>query len=464
MKKKRVGILCAVAAAAVIAAVCWRTLGQTGADGDGNVVYVNSVATLTGLGSGNGMINRFAGVVESQDTWSVQQNAEKTVREVLVSVGQEVTVGTPLFTYDTEKFQSDLAQAQLDLERIQNEISNMNAAISDLEKERKKADSASQATYTLQIQEQQLQVKQREFDAQSKQLEIDKLNENINNATVSSEIDGVVKSINNGNSTDMYGNGDNSFITVMKTGEFRIKGKMNEQNMGALSEGAQVVVHSRTEDGQTWKGTITRIDWDNPEANQNAMYSGSSDNMSSSNNYPFYVDLEDSTGLRMGQHVYLEMDYGQTEKKDGLWLDEYLIDMTDPKNPFVWADNGNGRLEKRAVTLGGYDENMMQYEILDGLTVDDSVTFPEAGLEEGMPTAVSENGMMGQSNSENTDGEVPVTDGDMPVTDEGMTDGGDMSVTDEGTTDGSMSVTDVGTTDGGISGTDAGTADGGTFY
>ena len=209
MKKKRVGILCAVAAAAVIAAVCWRTLGQTGADGDGNVVYVNSVATLTGLGSGNGMINRFAGVVESQDTWSVQQNAEKTVREVLVSVGQEVTVGTPLFTYDTEKFQSDLAQAQLDLERIQNEISNMNAAISDLEKERKKADSASQATYTLQIQEQQLQVKQREFDAQSKQLEIDKLNENINNATVSSEIDGVVKSINNGNSTDMYGNGDN---------------------------------------------------------------------------------------------------------------------------------------------------------------------------------------------------------------------------------------------------------------
>ena len=80
MKKKGVVILCA-AAAAVIGLVCWRMTGRQGEGADGGVVYVNSVAKLTGLGSGNGMINRFAGVVESQDTWSVQQNPEKTVKE-----------------------------------------------------------------------------------------------------------------------------------------------------------------------------------------------------------------------------------------------------------------------------------------------------------------------------------------------------------------------------------------------
>ena len=57
---------------------------------------------------------------------------------------------------------------------------------------------------------------------------------------------------------------------------------------------------------------------------------------SGSSNYPFYVELESSEGLLMGQHVYMEMDYGQGEKReDGLWLDEYMIDMTDPDAPFV---------------------------------------------------------------------------------------------------------------------------------
>ena len=69
------------------------------------------------------MENRYAGVVESENTWKVEKNSEKKVKEVYVEVGQEVQVGTPLFSYDTEKFQSDLEQAQLDLERINNELS-----------------------------------------------------------------------------------------------------------------------------------------------------------------------------------------------------------------------------------------------------------------------------------------------------------------------------------------------------
>ena len=88
MKKKGVVILCAaVAAAAAVGLLCWRFLGnRNGGKGD-NVVYVNTVEKLMSLGSGNGMMNRFAGVVESQETWSVQQNQEKTVKEILVSVG-----------------------------------------------------------------------------------------------------------------------------------------------------------------------------------------------------------------------------------------------------------------------------------------------------------------------------------------------------------------------------------------
>ena len=401
MKKKKMLILGLAAAVLVAGLACWKLAAGKGSKESDNVVYVNTVEKLMSLGSGTGTVNRFSGVVESQETWSVAQNQEKTVKEVLVQVGQEVTKGTALFSYDTEKFQSDLAQAQLDLERLQNEVSSMQTAIQDLEKEKKQADSGSQATYTLQIQDQQLQVKQKQFDIQSKQLEIDKLNENINNATVTSEIDGVVKSINTGNSTDY--STDTSFITIMKTGDLKIKGSINEQNIGSLVEDQAVLVHSRVDDSQTWKGKVTKIDRENA-SNQTSSYYSSGDSSNSSSAYPFYVELESSDGLMLGQHVYIEPDYGQSEseEREGIWLDSYMIDMTG-ETPFVWADNGKGKLEKRAVTLGEYDEDMDQYQISAGLTKDDAITFPEEGLEEGMETAISSEGMLGQSNPSQTE-------------------------------------------------------------
>lgn len=56
------------------------------------------------------------------------------------------------------------------------------------------------------------------------------------------------------------------------------------------------------------------------------------------------------------------------------------------------------------MTLGQHDDELFQYEIADGLSKDDRITYPEDGLKEGMKTAVGSNGQMGQSN--------PVTDGD----------------------------------------------------
>ena len=61
-----------------------------------------------------------------------------------------------------------------------------------------------------------------------------------------------------------------------------------------------------------------------------------------------------------------------------------MIDMTDPDAPFVWADNGKGKLEKRKILLGTYDEEMMQYKINGGLSTEDSIAFPDESLKEGM--------------------------------------------------------------------------------
>ena len=183
MKKKVIAIVCAVAVlAAAGGGVTWHFLGNSTKEDD-NVVYVNTVKALTNLGTGNGMENRYAGVVESENTWKVEKNSEKTVKKVYVEVGQEVQVGTPLFSYDTEKFQSDLEQAQLDLERINNELSSMNTNIDQLYKDKKQASKDQQASITLEIQEAELDLKKKEYEGKSKQAEIDKLNDNITNAT-----------------------------------------------------------------------------------------------------------------------------------------------------------------------------------------------------------------------------------------------------------------------------------------
>ena len=46
----------------------------------------------------------------------------------------------------------------------------------------------------------------------------------------------------------------------------------------------------------------------------------------------------------------------------------------------------DGKLEKRTVTVGTFDETYNTYEILDGLAAEDYIAFPEDGMEEGDPT------------------------------------------------------------------------------
>ncbi|MBQ6469767.1 MAG: efflux RND transporter periplasmic adaptor subunit [Lachnospiraceae bacterium] len=411
MKKGTKTAIIIIAAAAVITGGFFAArhfLAGGGKSGGDDVAYVDTVANFMGISGSGGMINRFAGVVESQETWSVNQNQEYTVEEIFVTVGQEVKEGDPLFKYDIEKFQSDLTQAEIDLERLNNEMTSMVTIKEQLEKDMKKASSSEKANYTIQIQEQELNIKQKQIDIDTKQLDIGKLHENIEHATVASGLTGVVKSINKDGSANMgYGGSeeDNAFITIMQVGDFRVKGTINEQNMYDIYSGEPVIVYSRADKTKTWRGTIDRIDTENTVQQQNYYYGGDSGNQSSK--YPFYVQLDDSTGLMLGQHVYMEPDLGQgEEEKKGLGLAEYLIDRTDPDHPFVWKEE-DGKLVKQELQLGEYDEELMQYEVLSGLTAEDRIAFPAENLREGMATAdMAEMNAMG--------GEEMPEDGMMP--------------------------------------------------
>ena len=248
-----------------------------------------------------------------------------------------------------------------------------------------------------------MNLKKNEYDQVSKQAEIDKLQAATTNTEVRSEIDGVIQKIDtsklgsdDGDTLDDSmgadsgsDSSDNSFITILSTGAYRIKGQVNEQNRNTVVPGSAVIVRSRVDENQIWHGTMGAVDEQN-SSNSNSSnsyyFGGSSDDTTSSSTYPFYVTLDSSDGLMLGQHVYIEMDEGQEEQKTGIWLGDYYIVDADTESPYVWAVDSKGRLEKRSVVLGQHDDDLSEYEIIDGLTEDDSIAFPSDSLAEGMRT------------------------------------------------------------------------------
>lgn len=212
-------------------------------------------------------------------------------------------------------------------------------------------------------------------------------------------------------------------MSILTVGDYRVKGTVNETNVYSLSEGQSVILRSRVDETKTWTGTIEKIDTENKQANNNNMsYDGSnSDNQSSK--YPFYVKLDSADGLMLGQHLYVELDEGQMDEKEGIWLYSGYI-VQDEDTPYVWADNGNGKLEKRTVELGKYDEGMDLYEITSGLELTDYIAWPVSGFRIGLKTTTNvDEGMVEEDLS--SDGETDAHSMDEDA-DAGMVDESDM--------------------------------------
>lgn len=369
---------------------------------DKGTVYVTSVGTL--MKTVSGAETRFAGVVEAQETVSVQKDPDRKVSEVKVSVGDEVKKGDLLFEYDLSSIQSKLQEARLDFERLQNEGLNYSNQINAYETERLKPENANrQLDLLIDKQTAELNLKKNEYDIKSKEAEIKRLEEATENTLVTSEIDGIVQKIDTSklggtddstsvvssleeSDTGNYGNDTkDAFITILSTGEYRVKGLVNELNRSDVSPGEGAVIRSRADETKTWHGTFGAVDTKNSKSTENNdYYSGES--MTSSSSYPFYVDLETSDGLMLGQHVYIEKDIGQENVREGIWLSEDFILFMEDETPYVWASDENSRLIKKPVSLGEHDEEEYMYEITDGLTEDDFIAFPSGKFEEGMNT------------------------------------------------------------------------------
>lgn len=338
-------------------------------------IYVQKVSTIIGSSYTE---NRYSGVVESSETVDINQDGNKSITDMYVEAGQKVSKGDKLFSYDTTEASNSIAQKKLDIEAQNNEIAAQNNTIEDYKAELNKG--GDKVEIQARINEASYAIRQAQNTIKATQTEIDQLNKQIENSTVLSTIDGIIKEVNREGGTDESGN-KKPLVSITQTSDFRVKGSISE--MGSISEGTNVIVRSRINEDQIYKGTVTKVETD-PQSNSNNNFYGA-DSSESASKYPFYVSLDNNKGLMLGQHVYIEADNGQSTKKKGIWLDASFIVSDDNGNSYVWVSE-KGKLKKRKVELGKTDEETYTTKIKSGLSVDDYIAWADDSYSEGMKT------------------------------------------------------------------------------
>ena len=413
-KKIAIALIAIVVIAAIVAAV--MLLGRGGAKSE---VFVQKVEDVNALNLGS--VNRYSGLIETPPKTKVNFESSKKLGKLKVKEGDKVKKGDVLFTYDPESINIQIEQGELEIERLNTNIKNNNAQINELVKDKKKASAEEALGINAQIQELQADISQSEYDIKTKKSEIKKLKASLEHISVKSPVKGRIDSIGDPEEAGMDDesmsgeNGSDAFITIVQSGKYRFKGRVSEQSVAELQEGTGVILRSRVDDTKYWKGKVLSVDMNNAGEDENSgmeeEYYGEQGGNNSATFYDFYVSLESSKGLLLGQHVTCEIDYGQMEAKEGIGLSSGWFVQDEEGNLFVWvASKEGGSLEKRKITGAEYNEMLDMYTIVEGLKDNEYIAWPGPDCVEGAKTTTKQVVKDEQAETEDPDG----------MTDEGM--------------------------------------------
>lgn len=335
-------------------------------------VPVVQVRMLTRAGAA---VDSYAGVVVSENAVQVKREPGQSISEVFVTEGQEVLEGQKLFSYDSDELNLMLDRQELDMDRLEATIKEKKSQIADVEKELKTATGDAKTQLGIQLRQLENELRQAEYDEDDLQAQIDHTKQMLRNVDVKSPINGTVRKIDE--NAEVY-------MVIQQAGAYQVLGQINELNLNAgIKVGTEVTVVSRLDESITWSGKVTSVDYNNTSVNAYDNMYGNADALSSSTSYPFYITLDSTEGLLLGQHVYIRLA-GINQGSTGRILvpESYLTDVSYDDTTMItsagiWCANGEGKLEKRNVVLGEYQADVGCYVILDGLSMEDYVADPE---------------------------------------------------------------------------------------
>ncbi len=347
-------------------------------------VYVQSVAAITGVGPA-GTRSRYSGVVEAKNVIEVNPDKDLAVKECFVSAGDKVKAGTPLFSYDVESIEISFQQLQLDIQGLENGIQTGREKVESKKKQLARAREYKKYEIQMDIQTQELEIRKKEYELTGKRRQAEDMEKALQNTQVLSPVAGTIRSVKSTGGQDAgYGEGGESsaYITIVAGNDYCVKGTVSEQTIHTLQEGMEVRILSRIDD-TVWSGRIYRINTEETKKTTERYYYYDEGSGEKASRYDFFVELDTNEGLLMGQHVYIEPGAGGDGADDGMLLPLYYL-VEEGAEPFVYAADENGRIEKRTVAVGTRDEENGTVVILSGLSYLDRIAFPDESVQVGM--------------------------------------------------------------------------------
>ena len=377
-------------------------LGLSGcaADAQVNVEQAGMLATAAASS------DKFAGVVISENVVEINRDADKQIAELYVAAGDEVRINEKLFAYDTDTLSLTIDKQELEMDKLEQQIADYTTQKNNLDKQIKtekdkkpsKQDKDLLNSLDIQLRTVTADLTTANYEKKTLQAEIDHNKDMLNNALVRSPIKGTVRAVNESGTP---------YITIQQSGAYQVKGTLNELSLNAgIMEGVSVTILSRVDPTVFWTGTVTLVDYNSTSTNEyDNMYGYVTDGMSSSTSYPFYITLDSTDGLLLGQHVYIQIAAPAADGETLYIPEHYVMDVAMDPETFVttgtvWSVNMDSRtLTKVTVTLGEYDPTYGTYTILDGITAESYLADPaDSGVKEGASVILrSEQEYMGQT-------------------------------------------------------------------
>ena len=182
-----------------------------------------------------------------------------------------------------------------------------------------------------------------QYDIKVKNIALQKQQNAIDNAKVTAEMDGIVKTVKTPEA--MQADGTDVIMTITVSGNYRIKGTLSETAARHGVNGKDGDSFPESIPEQYWTGTVTEIGTEAEQNSNNDMMYGSSSSDNTASKYAFYIKLDKEMALLLGQHVLIEPDVGQNSGHTGIWLyQDYLVQ--DGDNSYVWVSNSKHELKR----------------------------------------------------------------------------------------------------------------------
>ncbi len=185
--------------------------------------------------------------------------------------------------------------------------------------------------------------------------------------TVVSKIDGVIVKVNQNIAKTETGSNE-PVVHIISSQPYKVIGTMSEFDAVKIKQGQAVVVRPKVFKGREWKGAVESVCQFPNEAGGGEEFGGVGGG--SVTMYPFKVAItDDTTELRQGFHVSLEIKIGGGEKHLAV-PHMAIIEQEGLSVAYVLAD---GKLERREVKKGSMNDEFI--EVTEGLNLGELVVI-----------------------------------------------------------------------------------------